>query len=298
MYIYSGSFAHNGKDSDLEVIERLAKFTDLTNRVGGGFRDDNRFYANYSELNDTVIFSDGTTFSNLLYGTASNKSYELEQVFNLILSQGYLESTDISGSTIDSLITHNTETECSAKVVLSKENVYYGGNCIVGTYDDWLTYRSELLGMFPGTCDSFYRECERYYANLIISEDYRKESSQVLTTHSVQICHILHCMNTFMIQELKEYKGSRIDFPLIFARNHCIEDASFEGNGDTKRRYLTMSFPDGQKVCEAHFKYNSVNGKKIYNDVRDCCRVYFSIPTSDDSHIYVGAILNHTKQCN
>lgn len=44
-------------------------------------------------------------------------------------------------------------------------------------------------------------------------------------------------------------------------------------------------------------KYNSVNGKKIFNDVRDCCRVYFSIPTSDDSHIYVGAILNHTKQC-
>jgi len=298
MYIYSGSFAYNGKDSDFEVIERMAKFTDLTNKVGERFRDDNRFYANYSELNDTAIFSDGTTFCNLLYGTTSNKSYELEQTFYLILSQGYLESTEILGSTIDNLITQRTETECKAKVVLSKENVYQDGNCIVGTYEDWLSYRSDLLGMFPGTCDSFYHECERYYENLIISEDYRKDSSQVLTTHSVQICHILHCMNTCMIQELKDYKGSRIDFPINFARNHNIEDASFEGNGDTKRKYLTMNFPDGERVCEAHFKYNSVNGEKLFNDVRDCCRVYFSIPTNNDTQIYIGAILNHTKQCN
>ena len=58
-----------------------------------------------------------------------------------------------------------------------------------------------------------------------------------------------------------------------------------------------MNFPDGEKVCEAHLKYNSVNGVKLFNDVRDCCRVYFSIPTNDDTQIYIGAILNHTKQC-
>ena len=298
MYIYSGSFAHNGKDSDFEVIERLAKFTDLTNKVGERFRDDNRLYANYSELNDTSVFSDGTTFCDLLYGVTSNKkSYELEHTFYLILSQGYLESTEIPCSTIDSLISQRTETECNAKVVLSRENVYQDGNCIVGTYEDWLSYRSDLLGAFPGTCDSFYHECERYYENLIISEDYRKDSSQVLTAHSVQICHILYCMNTFMIQEIKEYEGNRVDFPYYFARKYNIEDGSLEGNGKTKHKYLTMNFPDGEKVCEAHLKYNSVNGEKCFNDVRDCCRVYFSIPTIDDTQIYIGAILNHTKQC-
>ena len=298
MYIYSGSFAHNGRDSDIEVIERISKFADLTNRVGERFREDNQFLANYSELDETIIFSDGTSFCDLLYGNAKNKNYELQQVFYIILSQGYLESTDITGSTIDYLITQQTKDVCNAKVVLSKENVYHGGNCIVGTYEDWLLYRSDLLGKFPGTYHSFYKECERYYENLIISEDYREESSQVLTTHSAQICHILYYMNTCMIQEVKKYKGSNIDFPIYFARRYHIEDASFEGNGETKHKYLTMNFPEGRKICEAHFKYNSINGEKIYNDVRDCCRIYFAIPASNDTHIYIGAIINHTRQCN
>ncbi|MBO5025092.1 MAG: hypothetical protein J6C86_02990 [Bacteroidaceae bacterium] len=298
MYIYSGSFAYNGKDSDCDVIERMSKFTDLTNKVGEGFRDDNQFYANYTELNETAIFSDGTTFCKLLYGNATGKSFELEQTFYLIMSQGYLEATDISGNTIDSLIVQQTETECNAKVVLSKENAYKEGNCVVATYDDWLSYRSFLLGKFPGTYDLFYSECKRYYRNLVFSKDYQIDSKQVLTTHSIQICHILHCMNIYMIQELNKYKGSRIEFPAVFARNHNIEDASFEGNGDTKRKYLTMNFPDGKRICEAHFKYNHINGKKIFNDVRDCCRVYFAVPTIGDTHIYIGAILNHTKQCN
>lgn len=298
MYIYSGSFAYNGKDSDYEIIERLSKFSDLTNKVGEGYREDNLFYANYNELNDTVIFPDGTTFCELLYGTAAGRSFELEQVFYLIMSQGYLESTDIIGSTIDSLIVQQTETECNAKIVLSKENAYKEGNCVVATYEDWLAYRSFLLGKFPGTYDLFYSECKRYYKNLVISKDYQMESKQVLTTHSAQICHILHSMNIYMMQELKEYKGNRISFPLVFARNHNIEDASFEGNGDTKRKYLTMEFSDGKRICEAHFKYNHINGKKIFNDVRDCCRVYFAVPTIGDTHIYIGAILNHTKQCN
>lgn len=295
MYLCSGSFAHNGKDSDLEVIERLAKFTDLTNKVGAKFRDDNRFYANYTELNDTVIFADGITFCELLYGNIATKSYELAQVFYLIMSQGYLEYTDTSDGAIDKLI---TEKECNAKVVLSKENVYKDGNYVVATYHDWLCFRSFLLGLFPGTIETFYRECERYYERLVFSKDYRGDSQQVLTTHSSQICHILYCMNTYMIEELEAYIGNRIDFPKIFARNHNIDDASFEGNGNTKHKYLTMNFPEGKIVCEAHFKYNDIKGRKIYNDVRDFCRVYFAVPTIGDERIYVGAILNHTEQCN
>ena len=61
MYIYSGSFAYNGKDSDYEVLTRLEKFTNLTNRVGGHFREDNRFYANYTELNETILLSEYPT---------------------------------------------------------------------------------------------------------------------------------------------------------------------------------------------------------------------------------------------
>lgn len=297
MYIYLGSFAHNGKDSDIEVIRKMAKFTDLTNKVGERFRNDNQFYANYTELNDTKVFADGTTFSNILYGNA-NKSIELQQAFYLIMTQGYIESTEIDGNTIDSLVCQKTEECCNAKVVLSKENVYDAGNSLVGTFEDWLAYRSYLLGLFPGSYTSFYQECERYYENLVISEDYKKESQQVITTHSVQICHTLYCMNTWMLKELKDFKGNRIDFPLNFARKFGIEDASFEGNGDTKHNYLTMNFHCGKKICEAHFKYNSINGEKRFNDIRDYCRVYFAMPTTEDNQIYIGAIINHTKQCN
>ena len=293
MYLCSGSFAHNGKDSDLEVVERIEKFTELTNKVGEKYHDDNRFYANYTELNETVVFSDGTTFCNLLYGNATGKSYELEQVLMLILSRGYLEATDVLGSFIDNLITQNSKEECNAKVVLAKENVYKDGYYVVATYEDWLSFRSFLLGKFPGTNETFYKECKRYYERLLISDDYREDSQQVLKTHSTQICHVLHSMNTYMLEELKEFKGNRINFPITFARNHNIDDASFEGNGTTKRKCLTMNFPDGKKICEAHFKYNDINGKKVFNDVRDYCRVYFAVPTMNDTRIYVGAILNH-----
>lgn len=297
MYIYTGSFAYNGKDSDYEVLTRLEKFTNLTNRVGANFREDNRFYANYTELNETILFNDKTTFYDILYGK-STKGHELDQAFLLIMSQGYIEPTIITGCEIDDIITQQTEEVCNAKVVLSHENVYKEGNYIVATYEDWLSYRSFLLGKFPGEYISFYKECERYYENLVISKDYQKESQQVLRTHSSQICHILHCMNVYMFKDLKEFKGSRIDFPKNFARNHNIEDASFEGNGKTKHKYLTMNFHCGKKVCEAHFKYNSINGCKHFNDVRDCCRVYFSVPTISDDKIYIGAILNHVKQDN
>lgn len=297
MYIYSGSFAYNGKDSDYEVLTRLEKFTNLTNRVGGHFREDNRFYANYTELNETILFNDKTTFCDILYGS-STKGYELNQAFVLIMSQGYIESTEITGCGIDDLIIQQTEDNCNAKVVLSQENVCKEGNCIVATYEDWLFHRSYLLGKFPGTYISFYKECKRYYENLVISEDYQKESTQVLSTHSSQICHILYCINTYMLDDFKKFRGNRIDFPKNFARNHNIEDASFEGNGKTKRKYLTMNFHCGKKVCEAHFKYNSINGCKPFNDVRDCCRVYFSVPTISDDKIYIGAILNHVKQDN
>ena len=296
MYIYSGSFSHNGKDSDWEVIQKMEKFSELTNKVGEKFRKDNQFYANYTELNDTKIFADGTTFSNILYGNVTNISIDLQQAFYLIMSHGYLEATEKDSDAIDSLFANNTEECCNAKVVLSKENVYDKGNCILGTFEDWLKYRSFLLGLFPGSYTSFYQECERYYENLVFSDDYKKESQQVITTHSAQICHTLYCMNHWMLKELKEYKGSRIDFPLIFARKYNIENASFEGNGDTKHNYLTMNFNNGKKVCEAHFKYNSINGEKRYNDIRDCCRVYFAMPTTDEQYIYIGAIINHTKQ--
>ena len=298
MYIYSGSFAHNEKDSDFEVIERLAQFSDLTNKVGEKYREDNRFFANYTELNDTVIFSDGTTFSSLLFGTAENKSHDLEQAFYLILSQGYLENTDIPCDEINELITQNSDMGCNAKVVLSRENVYQNENCIIATYQDWLSYRSYLLGRFPATYESFFEECERYYEHLVLSKDFQSESQQVLKTHSSQICQILYCMNTYLIKELEAYKGNRIDFPHFFAKKYNIEDGSFQGDGDTKRKYLTMNFPDGKKICEAHFKYNTINGRKVYNDVRDCCRIYFAIPKDGDECIYIGAILNHTKQCN
>ena len=298
MYIYSGSFAYNGKDSDSEVLQRLSKFTELTTAVGANFHEDNRFFANYIELDETILFSDNTTFSELLYGNAPNKSFELQQAFYLILTCGYFESTDRSCSEIDNLISKNEEFNCNAKVVLSKENEYKKGHCVIATYNDWLFFRSYLLGLYPGKHVNFFRECERYFKNLVISVDYQAHSQQVLTTHSAQICHILYCMNIYMLDEIESYKGSRIDFPKIFASNHGIEDGSFEGNGDTKHKYLTMHFHDGKKVCEAHFKYNSINGKKIFHDVRDCCRIYFAVPNKGDNKIYVGAILNHTKQCN
>ena len=297
MYIYTDSFTHNGKDSDYDVIERLNKFTELTTKVGTNFRDDNRFYANYNELNETKLFSDGTTFLDMLYGNCSN-NYELNNTFLLILSSGYLESTELPANKIDCLITNNTEDNCYAKVVLSKENAYSNGNCIVATYEDWLIYRSELLGKFPGTCSNFYQECERYYENLVISKDLQSASKQVLETHSAQICYILYCINTYMLTEFSKFKDSNIQFPHYFAKKYDIEDGSFEGNGKTKRKYLIMSFPEGEKTCEAHFKYNSINGVKKFNDVRDYCRVYFSIPKEGDTKIYIGAILNHTKQCN
>jgi hypothetical protein len=298
MYICSGSFAYNGKDSDNEVLERLSIFTELTTKVGQNFHEDNSFFANYTELNETILFSDKTTFSDLLYGNTPNKSFELQQTFYLILTQGYFESTDRKSAEIDKLISQNNEDNCNAKVVLSKENEYKKGHCIVATYNDWLLFRSYLLGLYPGKHTDFFRECQRYFENLVISADYQIDSQQVLTTHSTQICHILYCMNIYMLSEIKDYKGSRIDFPKNFASNHEIEDGSFEGNGKTKQKYLTMNFHDGKRVCEAHFKYNSINGKRVFNDVRDYCRVYFAVPNKGDNKIYVGAILNHTKQCN
>ena len=297
MYIYTDSFTYNKKDSDYEVLERLNKFTELTRKIGGQFREDNKFYANYNELNETKIFSDGTTFSNILYGNCSS-NYELQQAFLLIMYSGYLEPTELPAHEIDNLLTKKSEDCCYAKIVLSKENVYSDSNCIVATYEDWSLYRSDLLGKFPGTCSIFFQECERYYENLVISKDLQSNSKQVLETHSVQICHILYCINTYMLTEFSEFKGSNIDFPHYFAKKYDIEDGSFQGDGKTKHKYLTMNFPEGKKICEAHFKCNSINGVKKFNDVRDYCRVYFSIPKEGDTKIYIGAILNHTKQCN
>ena len=114
----------------------------------------------------------------------------------------------------------------------------------------------------------------------------RSMSENKINPHDINFIFITH-------EHIDHVRGLN-----VFARKYNIEDGSLEGNGKTKRTYLTMNFPDGEKVCEAHLKYNSVNGEKLFNDVRDCCRVYFSIPTIGDSHIYVGAILNHTKQCN
>ncbi len=90
LYIYSGSFAHNGSDSDISVLERLSQFAYLTNKIGEKYRDDNHFLANYEEMNNTVIFSNGTTLCDLLCGSVCDINNEIITAFYLIMTSGYI----------------------------------------------------------------------------------------------------------------------------------------------------------------------------------------------------------------
>ncbi len=294
LYVDARSFEYNGTDSDIEVLNKLYCFRNLFSRVN---LKENRFYFNNDEFPETQLLADGTTCGMLLFGTHGNINHDVRGVFLLLISRNIYRSTTFNREQIDSLIGLHDENSCSAKVVLNRSDESEITKHVVATYDDWLIFRSYMLGLYPGDSSKFYSECKKLFDNLNFSDDHKHLTDEVLVSHSIKICDALCKMSRFMLPQYEAFVGSNIDFPHNFAKNHGFDDGSFQG---TKNNQLKAMFKVSgkhepvEKICEPHFKFNSPDiEKRTHPDINQYCRIYFVMPQKNDKEILIGAIRRH-----
>lgn len=293
LYVYAGSFAYEEGISEQDILKRLQTFKELTQKVDAS---DNTFRVNFTELFQTPISKNGMTIADAFEGKMKGsvaKTYQ--QLIVNIFTSGTLKPETSSGQEIDSLIGSHDQYSCKAKVVLSDKNIYDPEKHLVGTYDDWQRFRVHFLGLYPINSDNFYNECKKIFNNIIFSEKYKDATIDVLESHSEKIAQGLLEVERFLISEFKGHKGSRINFPEIFAKNHSFDDGSFQGSNQDKTTF-EMEFPKiGKLNCEPHLKFNSPDdSKKNKPKINIYCRIYFFMPTEARcDKVYIGAIVRH-----
>ena len=293
LYVYSDSFKYNGVDSVQTLLVKLQTFKDLTQRVPSS---DNQFLFNNGDFLNTVFLPDGTTCKELIYGNFnSSGNRDLSLIFKTLLTSGVYHVTNFSSEEINELIGEHSEEVCAAKVVLSKESINDKTKQLLGTFEDWLAFRSYFLGLYPGDVDFFYKECKRYYPNLKFGTRYKSMTTEVLVSHSQRLTECLHIMNSHMLLEYQNFKGSNIEFPAFFASKYGLDGGSFEGRKDKKFEIVFDTDPPQTLICEPHLKFNKPDySKKNIPGINFYCRVYFCMPsTKNENYIYIGAIVKH-----
>lgn len=294
LYVCAGSFEHNGTDSDFDVLNKLSSFRDLFLRVN---LKENRFFFNNDEFLQTKILADGTTCGMLIYENFSNINHDVKSIFLLLITKGVYNTTSFSDAEIDKFIGAHDETSCSAKVVLNRPKKCDITKHVVASYDDWLMFRSHMLGLYPGDSSKFYSECVKLFDNINFSKDYMQLTDEVLESHPCKICDAICRISLFLLPEYESFKGSNIDFPQNFAKKHGFDGGSFQG---AKHEQLKANFVisdngiQSEKICEPHFKFNNPDEDKSRNpDINKFCRIYFAMPRKGDKQIYIGAIRRH-----
>ena len=293
LYVYSDSFKYNGIDTVETLLLKLKTFKDLTQRVPS---KDNQFLFNNNDFLNTIFLPNGETCHDLIFGISDlSKNRDIRLIFKTFLTSGVFHVTNFTPDEIDELIGEHSEDSCSAKVVLSKESINDKTKQLLGTYDDWLIFRSYFLGLYPGDVDFFYDECKKYYPNLKFGTRYKSMTKEVLVSHSERLTECLQFMNSKMKLEYQDFKGSNIDFPSFFSKKYNLDGGSFEGKKDEKFEIVFDTIPPKTLICEPHLKFNTPDPSKInIPGINNYCRIYFCIPSEEnDKYIYVGAIVKH-----
>lgn len=294
LYVYAGSFEHNQKDCDTEVLIRLSEFKDLTQRVP---KSDNQFLFNTDEFENTCLLADGTTCGQLMKPDCKQKQ-EIQKLFLLLITSGIYKKTLLTGKEIDGFLELHDKNSCSAKVILSqkdqKEELPFE---VIAKYENWQKFRSHYLGLYPLDVNHFYEECSKYYPNLKFGERYKQETDKVLKTHSKQITNCLYNMNTYLLKEYRNSTCSRIDFPEAFARKFEIKDGgSFQGDKNKKKAFeIPFEGFSHPLICEPHLKFNSPDNPKMkLKREENYCRIHFYMPScKTEKFVYIGAIVRH-----
>lgn len=294
LYVYAGSFENDGSIGDVELIRKLEVFRNLTQNVS---TSDNTFHVNFNELFETKITEGGHTFHDAIRGKIDGPYGKLYQkLITGILTTGRYIDESTPGCQIDKWIGLHDKTCCSAKVVLSEKNVYDRESQMVGTYDDWVNFRSHFLGLYPGDVEAFYKECSRLYPSIVFSDCYKNGTEEVLASHSERIANGLLAIERNFLQTYKSYSGNNIDFPYSFAMANEFDDGSFEGKNQNKKVFKIQFDGIGILNCEPHLKFNKPDDRKLKGnpDVNKYCRIYFHIPTPENQDkIYIGALVRH-----
>nr|WP_321332022.1 hypothetical protein [uncultured Bacteroides sp.] len=247
-------------------------------------REDNEFFLNNDTFLKTQILADGTTIEGII--TLQNKiPRDLINLFFTIFK--VCKKNKLSFEDLISYLSLEDEDNCTALIALNYIEELPKNRQVLINYKSWLQFRRYYLGKYPKSPEYFLSECEKYFENLKIHPDNVRHLKDVLYSHSKKIICYLGCLNDSFAAEFKNSHKDLIHFMKIFAGNHNLDGASFEG---TKKDCFKFIFPKEDSTeevyCEPHLK--------IYRD--DCgnvdqhCRIYFK---NEQNIIFVGFIGKH-----
>lgn len=287
-YISDRSFCHNGQDNDQIVGTKILAFKEMIDKAKQ--YDDNDFFLNKENFINTIILSNNITIEDLL-------SYKKEQMnrdfMNLFMSLFKIcKKCPLSQDELLKYLELEDETICHGILVLNHQNDLPDNHQIISTIEGWLKFRRFYLGKYPQNPIYFILEAKKYFDKLHIHEhNQKKYLKDILYTHSQRIVNYLSALNDCFLDEYKEFQGDLVQFLPIFALNHNIDDASFEGKKCNK---FKCTFPLTEKekfeaYCEPHLKMHTDN----CNNKNQPGRIYFHSPKKSDSYIYIGFICRH-----
>lgn len=289
-YIFAHSFLYNGIDNNNEIAAKLLKFKRMIDEARQ--YDDNKFYIQADNFLETIILPNNITITQLINNIPDSNKIIGRDCLNLFMTLfKYSQRYPLSKEELLEYLELEDKNTCHGILVLNLQNDLPNNHQVISTVEGWLRFRRFYLGKYPENPEHFLREANKYYKRLFIHpQNKNKFLREILITHSKQIVEYLSALNDDLIDDYKKFAGDFVQFLPIFAGNHNIDAASFEGSKDPKFKFtFNVKNKDIEIYCEPHLKmYKDDSGNHNQHG-----RIYFQVPQEEDSHIYIGAICKH-----
>ena len=323
LYIHPDTFKYNGKDTRVQVEEKLKSLVkDMTEVIGHS--EENRFKVP-SSLSYTPIYKDVYIYEL----AATCLSHDEKDIFYSIMANTSEDYENISFEKLESMCKfQEDETEINTIVILNQPQTLEQGeenktcNTIVRDYikfdeyklvynkQSWIHLRRQILGNHPNDPHYFITECRKYFPelefhdNCVISlVDIDFEYLKIIPR---KIIYYLSCLNdnfkAFHYKHIAQGTNPNVILANFSGLYGFDKPGSLQQNPD-KKQDLTFEFIDKNGkpcsvLCEPHLKIEKEDDNcKIKNINYDKFhpRIYFSYshPNLANEKLLIGSIGKH-----
>lgn len=289
LYICNRSFRWNGSDKLDDFQRKLVGFRMMMERINE-YPDENLLFLFVDSFLKTKVL-ENVSISDFISDYDKALTIIGKEAYVLLLS--ILKRCNHTKATIWDLkeyLSIEDENNCHAVIVFSPLKGLESNLQLISTEQGWLSFRRHYLGKYPSTPTVFLSEASKYFPCIKIHPDNTASLRDVIHTHAKLIVYYLSALNDSFVSEFFHSGKDLIEFLPWFALTHNLDDASLEGNKDSKF-FFRFTGPNGDldAYCEAHLKiYHDDNGNSNQH-----CRIYFKRPIEGEPYLYVGFIGNH-----
>lgn len=292
IFLYHPSLQNNGEDNST-MVDRLMVCRDVVVYIDR-FPQAHDIQYWKEEFLSTTLFKDGTTIEELIYNP-KQIGFQGKEVTQLILKIiKDVKASDIHFESLKrDLATRESKQECDIGLVVCKMTTPF--QKVVTSCDDIVNLHLDIITAGRITSEKLRSEGKYVFENLIFSKLNDAEFKEVVRTHPKKIIGALKLLNACFSVEYHKLRVSKShdealeEFGITHKEIDGCSSEAYESSFD-----IEFELEDGSKVvkrCTPHLKLdsNDLNQSKHY------ARIYFAIPDSPDSSIYIGRIIKHAE---